>query len=589
MTALSIQPPFPIFSEADGSPLEDGYIWIGTANLNPITNPINVYWDAALTLPAAQPIRTQGGYPVNSGTPTRLYVNSDYSIQVQDKNGSVVYSAPAATERLSDVVVTGVDSSEVTFLQAGTGAVTRTAQSKMRDVVSVKDFGAVGNGVADDTAAMQAAHNTGQIVYYPPGTYKFTTLTSITAGGIIGAGQTQTILLSTNTTSADLITFTGPSVGGPQNSLTFRDFMLQGQAPTKTAGAGIKIAPATSDNIYAFASNVTVSYVPTGFDFVRASFFKLIACNLLAYSVAGVQVANANNNDAGDSEIIGCAFSTPYSGGSFSAGVKHLSSGGLRIVGNKFLGGNYGYWLNYTDSDGAATNTSIVIISGNSIENFHTNAISLTKVSASLTSFKNVVIADNEIAVALATPSAFLIASDSGAWLQSVTITGNVLQLPGVTNSYGITLVGVTCLNITGNTFRGNGGTSEAIGLTSCVDVKIGTNVYSNITTPYVLTTPGANNSVLLDSQSGTATSSASGWSAYYGSLYIGPTTTVTFAQPFQVTPQASDVMFSLASGDGSVSAVVSSVSKTQLSFNVVASRTPGFAAVVNWKVFGVL
>ena len=29
------------------------------------------------------------------------------------------------------------------FLQAGTGAVARTAQSKMRDVVSVKDFGAV--------------------------------------------------------------------------------------------------------------------------------------------------------------------------------------------------------------------------------------------------------------------------------------------------------------------------------------------------------------------------------------------------------------------------------------------------------------
>jgi len=160
MTALSIQPTFPIFTDIDGQPLEDGYVFIGTANLNPITNPITVYWDAALTLTAVQPIRTLGGYPMNSGTPARLYVNSDYSIQVQNRNGSVVYSAPAATERLSGVVIE-ISSTDVSFLQAGTGAITRTAQAKMRDVVSVKDFGAVGDGVADDTVVIQAALNSG--------------------------------------------------------------------------------------------------------------------------------------------------------------------------------------------------------------------------------------------------------------------------------------------------------------------------------------------------------------------------------------------------------------------------------------------
>ncbi len=105
MSALSIQPPYPIFTETDGLPLENGYILIGTANLNPITNPINVYWDAALTQPAVQPIRTIAGYPANAGTPARLYVNSDYSIQVQNKNGTVVYSAPQATERYNGAVV----------------------------------------------------------------------------------------------------------------------------------------------------------------------------------------------------------------------------------------------------------------------------------------------------------------------------------------------------------------------------------------------------------------------------------------------------------------------------------------------------
>lgn len=105
MSALSIQPTYPIFTETDGQPLEDGYIWIGTANLDPQGNPINVYWDAALTQLAGQPIRTQGGYPVNNGAPARLYVNSDYSIRVMNKNGSSVYSAPAATERYSNAVI----------------------------------------------------------------------------------------------------------------------------------------------------------------------------------------------------------------------------------------------------------------------------------------------------------------------------------------------------------------------------------------------------------------------------------------------------------------------------------------------------
>lgn len=166
MSALSIQPTYPIFTDIDGQPLEDGYIWIGVANLAPIGNPINVYWDAALTIPAVQPIRTRGGYPVNSGTPARLYVNSDYSIQVQNKNGSVVYSAATATERYSQVVVTGLD-----FTQAGTGAVTRTVQSKLEEWVSVQDFGADPTGGVSSVTAIQNAVDTGKNVFFPAGTY----------------------------------------------------------------------------------------------------------------------------------------------------------------------------------------------------------------------------------------------------------------------------------------------------------------------------------------------------------------------------------------------------------------------------------
>ena len=58
-----------------------------------------------------------------------------------------------------------------TFLQKGTGAVLRTSSAKLQESVSVLDFGAKGDGVTDDTAALTAAHNAGVALYYPAGRY----------------------------------------------------------------------------------------------------------------------------------------------------------------------------------------------------------------------------------------------------------------------------------------------------------------------------------------------------------------------------------------------------------------------------------
>ena len=84
------------------------------------------------------------------------------------------------------------------FTQPSTGAVPRTVLSKLQDVVSVKDFGADSTGSTDCTAAIQAALNTGQNVYLPPGVYAISTTLYMTVGQMVfGAGRSLTTISAT--------------------------------------------------------------------------------------------------------------------------------------------------------------------------------------------------------------------------------------------------------------------------------------------------------------------------------------------------------------------------------------------------------
>jgi hypothetical protein len=98
----------------------------------------------------------------------------------------------------------------VTYTQGGTGAVTYTVQSKLRQYVSVKDFGAVGDGTTDDTAAIQAALNAAPSVLLPAGTYKVSAQLNLNANNtLFGDGmyiskiQATAALLNLNVLSAN--------------------------------------------------------------------------------------------------------------------------------------------------------------------------------------------------------------------------------------------------------------------------------------------------------------------------------------------------------------------------------------------------
>lgn len=105
--------------------------------------------------------------------------------------------------------VPGIDNESLLVTQSGSGAVERTVQNKFEDFVSVKDFGAAGDGVNDDTSAIQQAINTcrsqGRALFFPAGRYKITdTLTiffnygpnypenQVVIFGIFGAGSHST-------------------------------------------------------------------------------------------------------------------------------------------------------------------------------------------------------------------------------------------------------------------------------------------------------------------------------------------------------------------------------------------------------------
>lgn len=106
MPANSVLAPFTVFTESNGTPLENGYLYIGASGQNPEVSAITVYYDADLTIPAAQPIRTIGGYPSRAGSPTSIYVGTDdYSLTVRDRNGVLVYSSLNVQQRFSGRII----------------------------------------------------------------------------------------------------------------------------------------------------------------------------------------------------------------------------------------------------------------------------------------------------------------------------------------------------------------------------------------------------------------------------------------------------------------------------------------------------
>jgi len=298
---------------------------------------------------------------------------------------------------------------------------------------------------------MQAAHNTGLPVYYPPGSYNYTTLT-IPGGGIVGGGASVTSLVCTDATNADSITYTG-AMGG-----LFGDFQMYGSG--KPNGAAIAITGTGSGEVaFTDFSRVIFNTWPGCIKFNRASQWSIMTCRFLNYSQYGVTIDNQNNGDSGDSSIgAGSAFVTTTT---TAVGIIQVSSGGLKLTNSKFNQGAAAYKLALGTVVGG-TATSIILISNCSIEGMSDHAVQFARASGTAT-FSHVSINGCEFYIPTANKVG-IYSVDTSGFLSIVNIGGgNTFSVTGGGTSGAMSLDYIDTLVIDGNAAKGPGGTSTGI------------------------------------------------------------------------------------------------------------------------------
>jgi hypothetical protein len=297
MSALSISVPYPVFSGQDGLPLDNGYVWIGTANLYPITNQIAVYFDEALTIQATQPLRTINGFISNAGTPAQVYVDAvNFSILVQDSKGSMVYNFPDGT---------GISPDACGITYNPPSGVAYPVCEKLEQTVSVKDFGAVGDGVTDDVDAIDAGiaylkSIGGGTLYFPTGTYVISTdmingIAIRSASGITlcGAGQSATTIKSLSGNGGHTISIFD------SNNITIENLTVDGNRPNQiSAGHGIRGENITGLTI----QNVTVQQTYSYGIGLQDGIFKNVRIQNVNIEYTGADGMDCKNKDSDTGE-----------------------------------------------------------------------------------------------------------------------------------------------------------------------------------------------------------------------------------------------------------------------------------------------
>jgi hypothetical protein len=367
-----------------------------------------------------------------------LTAGASYKFLIETSTGSLLGTYDDITG-INDLlsVTTSLSSVNVSFLQAGANAVVRTAQSKMREVVSVTDFGAVGDGTGDLGIALQAAHDSlnaaGGSILIPAGV----TYYSMSTGVVF----TKPVRLIGDQwyTSEILVTVAGLTLVTTSQKLDVENINIT------MLGAGL----GTTVCFFHTASSASHGYSTFRNNFIAGAkncYYSQSTNSVYidgnSFSSTGpfgvsILLENFVNPDIGDSFIT----NNNISGGAGNIGIQVNSTSGINFCNNKFNNE-----LAHVLISVGANLTGNFLFSNNSFEGHTDYAIKLVGTTGVIT---KTLITGNQFS---ALSSAHVIVSQTA---QNTVITGNIFNHGDPTLGQGIVIeTGAKDVTITGNAFH---------------------------------------------------------------------------------------------------------------------------------------
>jgi hypothetical protein len=276
---------------------------LSTINYTPGTNSLTVYIDGVNQYVGDSYLETDSD-TVTFTSGVHVGGEVKFTTAVQSTSGAVNASIVSFTgfNGQTGVVQDLADddgSDWIGFKQAGAGTVARSAQDKMRDAISVKDFGAVGDGVADDTAAIQAtidvvAPTGGQIVL-PPGVYKISSPLNISSQNVFvqGSGRRATKIVQ-SVVSQKAFNVTAPYFAISSLSIEYASQGTSGGAAISLSGAFYSAV----DDIYIYRAYIGVDFINGS----NSNQLTRIVCEDCTY--VGISILNSVNVIASTFQIL---------------------------------------------------------------------------------------------------------------------------------------------------------------------------------------------------------------------------------------------------------------------------------------------